>query len=166
MKRNLQDLTPQEVLSLAIGIERSNYHSLKAFSQFFEGRDDYDIAFRFRELANEELDHEAALKRRYHEMFGEEAPETVDFDFEDGEKTALLNPFAGQDRSYFDKARKIYELALIGENRAREFYQKAAETVAQPELSLLFKQLAIMEDNHGGWLEEKLAKDGPMGSGG
>jgi len=158
MKKNIQDLTEKEALSLAITVERSNYLSLKAFSQFFEGNDELEIALRFKELADEELEHEAILSRRYFELFGVESPEGVDFEFDDPEKKLLMNAFESTDIGYFDKAQKVYELALIGENRAREFYQTAAETVANPELGLLFKQLAAMEDNHGAWLEDKIGK--------
>jgi len=159
MKKFIQELTQKEVLSLAISIERANYLSMKAFAQFFEGNDELDIAIRFRELADEELEHEAILTRRYFELFGEETPDTVDFEFDDLDRKTLKNEFEGMPPSYFDKAQKVFELALINENRAREFYQAAAEAVPQKELRLLFMQLAAMEDNHSGWLVERIGKD-------
>ena len=108
MKRKIRDLSQKEVLSLAIAIERSNFLSLKAFSIFFEGRDDFDISFRFKELANEELEHEAILKRRYHEMFGDDPPETVDFEFDDEERKIVLNIFENINHEYFDKVQKVF----------------------------------------------------------
>jgi len=158
MKSKIQNLSPQEVLQLAISIERSNYLSLKTFSQFFEGQNELDIALRFTEMANEELEHEAILKRRYVEMFGEYQPEAVNVDLDGPERELMLNVFKGKDAAFFDRARKVYELALIGENRAREFYQEAATLAGQEPLKLLFNQLAVMEDNHGAWLEKKLSQ--------
>lgn len=159
MKTKIQELSPKEVLSLAIFVERSNYHSLNAFAQFFEGNDEYEIAARFKELAQEELGHEKLLTRRYEELFGGGTPEPVDFQFGDGERDALLNVFRDKQNGFFDKARKVYELALIGEKRARDFYQEAADTATLKELKLLFSQLVLMEENHSYWLEEKVAKD-------
>jgi hypothetical protein len=163
MMKKIQELTVKEVLSLAITIERSNYLSLITFSQFFEGNDELDIAFRFKELAYEVLEHEELLQRMHMDMFGVSTPEPFNFDLDDPEREILLNVFKDKNPDYFDKAQKVFELALMGENRARGYYQTAAETVAHKNLRLLFNQLALAKKNNSFWLEDKIAKDKKCG---
>ena len=157
--KKIQELTVKEILSLGITLERSNYLSLVTFSQFFEGNDELDIAFRFKELAYEELEHEALLQRMYKDMFGVSTSAPLNFDFDDPERDILLSVFKGNHPDYFDKAQKVFELALMGENRARGYYQTAAETVAHKNLRLLFNRLALAKKNNISWLKDNIAKN-------
>ncbi len=157
--KKIQELTVKEILSLGIILERSNYLSLVTFSQFFEGNDELDIAFRFKELAYEELEHEAHLQRMYVDMFGVSTPDPLNFDFDDPEREILSSVFKGHHPDYFEKARKVFELALIGENRAGGYYQTAAETVSHKNLRLLFNHLALAKKNNSFWLEDQISKN-------
>jgi rubrerythrin len=163
MARAFKDLSPKEVLALAVGVERANTERFRAFAGMFRGYDEA-VAERFEELAREEEEHERLLLEQFQRRFGQEMPAIDETDvrgviespdMDDGEHLIFgsLNPVM------------VYQLALQAEVGAQEFYRRAADGATDPALSSLYKELADMEDDHRSWLEERLkASDDDTGA--
>ncbi len=154
MKRKLQDLSPKEVLALAISIERSNQKALHNFSEMFDGYDD-EVSRNFEEMSQEESSHEELLQSKFQKLFKGPVPEVDNFDVEE-----VVEAFDMDDSEHliFDslKAKQVYQLAYEAEKRAKSFYEKAMKTVNDKELASLFKDLAALEGDHASWLEKKI----------
>lgn len=155
MSRRFQDLAPQEVLALAIHVERANGRRMATFADVFRGYEP-EIAERFDELAEEEAAHERMLTERYRARFGDAVP-TVDED-------QIAEPIESIDLDdaehlVFDslEARQVFRLALDAEQYAHDFYEKAAASAADPELRALYAELAELETSHASWVEQMLA---------
>jgi rubrerythrin len=154
MTKKIQDLTPKEVLALAISIEQSNSKALGNFSHMFEGYDD-EVSRQFGEMAHEEDKHEFLLTQRFKKMFEGPVPVVSNFDVEE-----VVEAFDLDDSEHliFDslKVKKVYQLVLESEERAKSFYQKASKAMKDHVLKNLFQALAEMEGDHAEWLEIKL----------
>jgi rubrerythrin len=155
MKKNIQELSPMEILALAIHIEKENQKAFISFSEMFEGYDE-DVVLKFKELSKEESLHEAVLSKKFTDLFGDaKIPEITEFDVEE-----VVEAFDIDDSEHliFDslKSKKIYQLALAAEKRAFQFYLNASQKVKNSELSKLFKELSELENSHSNWIEEKL----------
>ncbi len=159
MTRKIHELTPQELLTLAISLERSNFLSLKAFSQYFEGRHELDTAFKFIELASEEIEHEALLLKKYEALYGTSPSLEVQVDLDEAEKKFHLEFMKDAKFDEFDRAQKVFELALIAENRAKDYYRRASMAAQNQDLAGLFNSLGEMESDHVGWLEKKIQEE-------
>jgi rubrerythrin len=153
--RTFESLSPQEVLALAIQVERANAGKFRAFAVVFRGYQDA-VADRFEELAVEEEEHQAMLERRFDEQFGGAIPKVEETevagviespDLDDGE-TFVFDSMAPQ---------HVYELALEAEEGARRFYQRAAEAASNTDLAELYRSLSSIEDTHVKWLRARLA---------
>lgn len=154
MLRNFTELTPQEVISLAIAIERSNAEKYREWAMRIKS---YSTAAArlFEEMATEERDHEQELLDRYAECFGGKplpvTPETVD--------ARLERPAVPGDHFfvYDDQfAQLIYDAALQSERGARDFYRSAIETTTDPRMLKVYTNLSSFEDEHVQILEETL----------
>jgi len=154
MSRKISELSSKEVLAIAIQIEKENGDCLRKFADAFEGHNK-EVAQKFRELAEEEDCHHEWLSQKFKRRFHGEVPAPPTADVE-GLKQALA--WDESEFKVFDslKAEKIFQMALETENRARSFYQEAERTAIDKSLALLFRQLATMEDDHAGWLEERI----------
>ncbi len=154
MSRPIESLSAQEVLALAIEIERINTVRFSTFANVFRGYD-AGVADHFEELAREEEDHEARLVQHFRDQFGEKVPKVKEADV-DGviESPDLDDPEA----LIFDSVspEHVYHLALKAEQQARAFYRKAATATADAALASLFWALASLEDEHVTWLEKKM----------
>ena len=153
MKHSIQDLTPKEVLALAITIEQANQKSLHYFSEMFDGTDD-QVSRNFEEMSVEESYHEEILRRKFRKIFKGPIPEISQFDVE--ETAEIISPEESNSIT-FDKlkANQVYPLAYEMEKRAKAFYEGAMQSVKDEELSNLFKELATMEGDHAlGWKPE------------
>jgi rubrerythrin len=158
VNRPIESLSPQEVLALAIEVERANTLRFRAFSNVFRGYD-AAVADRFEELAREEEDHEARLTQRFREQFSEEIPHVKESDVQGViESPDLDDPEA----LIFDSIppEHVYHLALKAEQGARAFYRKAASVTEDSGLASLFWALAGQEQEHVAWLEEKIKAPG------
>ncbi len=155
MAKNYNELTPEEILMLAIDVEESNGTRLRGFAELFA---DYapDAAALFAEMADEEDQHarqlEAAFERRFGELHQaiaeDDVTETVEaHDLDDGEHMVFddLN------------LRRALEMVLKAERGAETFYREALAGTSDPELAELFRQLAEFEDGHVQWIESRLA---------
>jgi rubrerythrin len=153
--RSFKDLSPREVLALAIHVERANARKFRAFADAFRGHQD-TVADRFDELAVEEENHEATLRRTFEEQFDADIPKVEEADVAeviespdlDDAETFIFDSMAPQ---------RVYELALDAEEGARRFYQRAAEAASDQKLAELYRTLSDSEDDHVKWLRAKLA---------
>lgn len=155
MTRAFQELSPKEVLALAIHVERANSRRFRAFADVFRGFDE-DIASRFALLATEEDQHEAILVERFRKVFGKTIPVVDEMDVHEVIESVDLDD---GEHLVFDTLTptRVYELALAAEQQAEEFYRLAASTSENHELAALYSELLEMEGDHAGWLERKLA---------
>ena len=160
MTRKIEDLTPQEILALAIRIEQANALRLRNFAFAFQNHDP-EISKRFEALAAEEDQHENWLQTRFKNLFKKPLPPVDDLDW--GE---MADAIEWDDSEYlvFDNltADHIYHLAMKAEGRAMAFYQRAQKAAKDKRLAKLFGELAEMEKNHTGWLAEKI-EERPLG---
>lgn len=158
MSRPIESLSPQEVLALAIEVERANTLRFRAFANVFRGYD-AAVADRFEELAREEEGHEALLIQRFREQFGDEIPRVEESDVEGVIESPDLDD---SEALIFDSVppEHVYHLALKAEQGARAFYRQAASATPDSGLASLFWALAGLEDEHVAWLEEKLKAPG------
>lgn len=156
MTRKLEELSPKEILAVAISVEQNNQKTLRNFSEMFEGYDE-EVSKNFEEMAKEEASHEEFLNQKFKKMFKGPVPAMTPHDVEE-----VIEAIDLDDSEFliFDslKARQVYQLAWETEKKAREFYEKASKTVKDHVLKNLFKELAEMEKEHAGWLDQKLGR--------
>ena len=154
MTRPFESLSEEEVLGLAVRIERENAARFRVFADTFRGYDDV-VARRFEELAKEEEEHEALLVSRFEERFGGSIPE-----IEEGEVEGVIESPELQDAEHliFDtlNEKRVYEVALAAEQQAQAFYRRAAASATDPKMIAFYDELAAMEEGHTGWVEERL----------
>ncbi len=152
--RRFEELSPPQVMALAIDIERSNARRFRAFAEAFGGYDE-QVAQRLIELAEEEDAHELTLVQTFEQQFGGSIPSVEEDDVD-----VVIEAFDlfDSEQQIFDSMEPIlvYELALRAENMAHNFYLRAAAACEKPKLAEIYKQLAEMEDDHVGWFEEKI----------
>lgn len=154
MTRKISELSPKEVLALAIHIEQANKKRLLNFANAFTGYDD-QVEKKFNELAEEEGLHEAWLQQKFKKMFKGSVPKVTEFDVEEVVEAVEWDD---SEHQIFDslKAENVFRLALDAENAARNFYQVAIRTVKDKSLTKLFKELAGMENDHVEWLKKHI----------
>lgn len=155
MTRKIKDLSPEEILALAIHVEQANGRRLRNFAHAFDGYDQA-VADKFTDLASEEDLHEKWLQEKFKKMFKGPLPEVREFDVEE-----VIEAVEWDDSEHqiFDslKADDVFKLALNAETSARTFYEKAALAVRKDkELTKLFKELSGMEDDHAVWLKKRI----------
>ena len=153
--RRFGELTPAEVLALAIHTERANTRRFRAFAGIFRGYDE-EVARRFEELAQEEQGHEERLLEEFQRRFGDTIPPVDETDVD----VVIESPdLDDAEHQIFDslKPARVYELALQAEHLAREFYLRAAAASHDPQLIHLYKEFAQMEGDHVAWVEQKIA---------
>lgn len=152
--RRFEELSPQQVMALAIDIERGNARRFRTFADVFEGYDQQVVA-RFIELAEEEDNHERALLQTFHQQFGEPIPSVAENDVD-----VVIEAFdlVDAEQQIFDamEPMRVYELALRSEKLAHNFYDRAAVSCGEPQLTEIYRQLADMEDDHVAWFENKI----------
>ena len=152
--RRFEELSPPQVMALAIDIERANARRFRAFADVFGGYDE-QVAKRLVELADEEDAHELTLVQTFQENFEGPIPSV-----EENNVDVVIEAFdlVDSEQQIFDSLDpiRVYELALRAERMARGFYLRAARACDEPKLVDVYRQLASMEDDHVGWFEEKI----------
>jgi len=144
--RRFAELNPQEVLSLAINVEKRNAERMTTFAEMFT---DYNprAGHTFRELASEEVEHQQLLEGRYAERYGkvvlpvreEDVLEVVEaIELEHGE------PFIFDDHT----VRAALEVCLRAERNAQVFYQEMIPRAPDAALRAVYEELAAFEDGH------------------
>jgi rubrerythrin len=159
MTRSLAELSPQEIVKVALWIEERNARIYENYAEMFEWYEP-DAARAFREMAREEREHGRRLAALYAERYGEATCDLTDADirelveapvFEDGE--AVI----------YDRVsrRQAFDVGLQAERRARAFYAELAERAEDPALRALFAELAHIESEHEAFFVRKLAEADP-----
>lgn len=154
MTRAFGSLSTAEVLALAVHIERANADRFRAFADVFQGYDD-TVSARFEEQAREEEEHEALLRARFRDTFGENVPALHEEDVEGVIESVDIDD---AEHLIFDSLQQehVYELAEQAEQRAQQFYERATACAQDPGLAALYRELAEMESGHSAWIAEKL----------
>ncbi len=155
MTRPFESLSSREVLALAIHVERANAERFRTFAYVFRKYDE-EVAARFEELALEEERHEEILLGWFHARFGKEIPQVREVDVKGVIESVDMDE---SEHLIFDslEPKRVYELAHGAEVGARRFYLDAAKLSSDPDLADLYQELAVLEEGHASWLEEKLA---------
>lgn len=163
MTRSFESLSSREVLALAIHVERANAERFRTFAYVFRQYDN-EVAARFEELALEEEGHEAILLQWFHARFGKEIPQVREVDVKGVIESVDMDQ---SEHLIFDslEPKRVYELAHAAEVGARSFYLDAAKLSSDPDLAVLYQELAVLEEGHASWLEEKLASANAKKSG-
>ena len=152
--RKFTELTPMEVLALAIQIEEANVRRFTAFAVTFRGYDN-EVMARFVELSTEEEKHAEQLLAIFKKRFGDQIPVIDEWDVDLVIESMDLDD---SEHLIFDslKPRQVYELALKCEMGAKKFYLQAAATTKDEELKKVFHDLSEAEGDHADWLCKRL----------
>ena len=150
---SLNDLSPDEVLMVAIDVEVVNGNRLRDFAARFADTS-ADTATLFSGMASEEDQHRDQLQEIYKQRYGDK-PQTVGTDDVRESIEELELP---DDVGVFDDLtlRRAIELVLEAELRVQGFYREAAKNAEDAELRLLFKELGEFETNHVQTVEARL----------
>ena len=151
MSTSLPDIA-RAVLLRGIQIEVRNAEVYESLAQLFEGYED-DVNEIFREMAEEERQHQAELEGRYRERYGAvpaDLGETTDVieapDLEDAEALVF-------DSMTLEQA---LEVGLEAETMARAFYRREAERATDADLRKVYVELAEFEEDHVRRIQEKV----------
>ncbi len=157
MRRSLAELSPPEVLKVAIWIEERNARIYENYAEMFEWYEP-DVAQTFREMAREEREHGRRLHAMYAERYGEA---TCDLTDEDIRELVEAPIFEDGEAFVYDRVRRrqALEVGLLAERRARAFYMESAERVEEAALRALFRELAEIEAEHEAFFVRELAED-------
>jgi rubrerythrin len=153
----LEKLTEKDALDLAILIEEEAHDRYVELARLVGGRYAGDAADVFRLMAMNEAKHGAQLSERRQQLF-DAAPRTVTRDM----IYEVEAPGLGAPR-VFMSARQAMEVALVSEQKAREFFDEALRYVRDPGVAELFTELRAEEVLHEGYVRGKLEQlpEGP-----
>ncbi|MBI3950834.1 MAG: ferritin family protein [Acidobacteria bacterium] len=154
MSKDFAKLKPDEVVQLAIAVEKANARRFETFAEMFES---YDPAVSqiFRELLEEERMHRALLERKYEEKFGRL---TIGVEEDEVKEVIEAVDLAHAEHFVFDDMTPLdaLQVALKAENAARAFYSQLAATTADPDLKRVYDELSEFEADHIWFLEERI----------
>jgi rubrerythrin len=139
---DLQHLSLQDALDLAILIEEEAKERYDEFTRIVGGRYAGDASDMFREMAQNERKHGEELATRRRQLFGD-APRQVTREALDDVEA----PDRGKPR-VFMSARQAMEVALSSEEKAYDFFDAALPHVADPNVRALFQELRGEELRH------------------
>jgi rubrerythrin len=148
---DLAKLDLMDALDLAVLIEAEAYDRYKAFAAQIGHRHARDAASVFASMAENEAKHGQELLARRKAMFGQVPMRVSRDDLYDVEA-----PEQGAPRSNMS-TRQAFEVALVAEQKAHDFYEQALEHVADPEIRTLFAELRDEETDHVRMVREALA---------
>jgi len=162
MKRSLAELSPQEVLTVAMWIEERNARIYESYAEMFEWYEP-EAARAFREMAHEEREHGRRLAALYAERYGEAICELTDEDIREVVEAPIVED---GEALIYDRAsrRHAFDVGLQAERRARALYAELAARAEDPALRTLFDELARVESEHEAFFVRKLAEADPSGN--
>ncbi len=152
--RKFSELSPKEVLALAIAVEERNRDLYTEWAARFRSYDPAATVI-LEELAKEEADHRTYLIKRYFEQFDSSVvrinPASVSANLE-------LQQVPDDHFFVIDKpmARSILKAALDCEEKALNFYKRIISNTKDPKLRAIYEPLAQFEAEHVKILEERL----------
>lgn len=148
------DLSPREVLALAIAVEERNCNRYKDWAARFKPYDE-EACVILNDLAREEEQHKLYLARRYFEIFSESViridPDLVKADIE-------LPELPDEHFFVVDKpmAKTILTAALQSETNAMNFYKSVLAVTSNPDHRTIYEPLVQFEADHVRLLTERL----------
>jgi rubrerythrin len=152
--RSFSELSPEEILMVAIDIETVNGDRLRNFAEMFA---DYapDASELFRGMATEEDQHRQQLEEVYKKRHGD-LPKTVGQD--DIVEVIEAHDLDDAEHMVFDSMtlKTALESVLQAEFQARDFYLQASREADQSDLAATYKELGEFEQNHVTWIETRL----------
>ena len=152
--RKFSELSPKEVLALAIAVEERNRDLYTEWAARFRSYDPAATTI-LEELAKEEADHRTYLIKRYLEQFDSSVirinPASVSVNLE-------LQPVPDDHFFVVDKpmALSILKAALDCEEKAMNFYKRVISNTKDPKLRAIYAPLAQFEAEHARVLEERI----------
>lgn len=147
MKRSIFDLSPQEILALAIRVEENNAERLQSlvdlYADYNEGVSEY-----FSKLKQEEHRHRGLLKEKWSESYGDQKlPEINENNVR--EVVEAVEVENGEHILFDDIAlNEALKMVYDSETAAYLFYLQAATAVKDMNVKNLFSELARMEFSH------------------
>lgn len=154
MSKDFAKLKPDEVVQLAIAVEKANARRFETFAEMFESYDPI-VSGIFRELAEEERTHRELLEGKYEEKFGQL---TSGVEESDVREVIEAVDMAHAEHFVFDDLTPLdaLQVALNAEKAAREFYGELAATTADSDLKRVYDELSEFEADHIWYLEERI----------
>ena len=157
MTRRFADLSPAEVLGLAIDVEKNNAVRFSTVRDMFEVTEP-EIRDLFDELRKEELEHLAVLEKTVATMFPEGVPAVSEHDVE--EVVECVDVSDGEHAVFGDVTREqALRMALEAEVGAQDLYRRAAEATTDPELEKVYRMLLELETGHQQRIFDLLGED-------
>jgi erythrin-vacuolar iron transport family protein len=152
MPIDFRALSLQDALDLAIAMETEAQERYEEFTRLVGGRYPGDAADMFRTMAGYEAKHGAELSERRRALFGDAPARIGPEQLDDAEA-----PDRGKPR-VFMSARQAMEVALASEHKARDFFDEALRSIADPQVKALFEELREEEARHADMVRERLEK--------
>ena len=153
-RKSFSELTPEEVLLLAIDVEKANGARLRVFADLFTDFSPEAAGF-FAQLAFEEEQRSRQLEKAYELRHGEHRRAVPEVDLRE-----FIEPYDLDDAEHqvFDSLslRSALESLLSMKCKARAFYGQALEKADEPKLQALFRELVDFEAEHVQWIEARL----------
>jgi rubrerythrin len=166
MKRSFDSLEPQEALQVAISIEERNAELYERFAERFNDlgtEESGEIAVVFWEMASEERGHQALLKRKYKEYYGQSSCALTHNDL-----VELIEMPKVDECDLFDRKDGIQpqcfalQVALQAEISAQNYYANLVEQTSEESLRKTYRDLTEIETDHARYLSVKLGLDTPL----
>ncbi|MDM7914238.1 MAG: ferritin family protein [Candidatus Eisenbacteria bacterium] len=152
---DFEALTLQDALDLAILIEEEAEERYLEFADQMEAFFTPEAARFFRYMAANEAKHGSELRARRQQRFAD-APATIDRD-----AVWEIEAPAYEKARAFITPRRVLEIALDSEEKAHDFFAKAAPYLKDPEVRKLFEELRLEEIEHQRLVREEIAKQPP-----
>lgn len=152
--KNFDELSPAEVLMVAIDAEEANGARLRIFADLFADNSS-DAAELFAKIAVEEDEHRDQLLGVYTERHGD-TPRTLGQD--DVREVYGAADLPSGELQVFDglSLREALQTILTAELGAMSFYRRALTQTDDPDLRDLFRQLGEFEGDHVARMEERI----------
>jgi rubrerythrin len=147
---DVRTLSLKDALDLAIAMEEESQDRYEAFAKITGGRYAGDASDMFRQMAGYEARHRANLAAKRRELFGEDPRRITAEDLDD-----LEAPDRGAPRTFMS-GRQALEVALVSEEKARDFFASALREVKDKEVRALFQDLMQEEERHAGLVRGRL----------
>jgi erythrin-vacuolar iron transport family protein len=147
-----EKLTAKDALDLAILIEEEAHERYLLLARHVGGRYAGDASDAFRTMAVAEAKHGTELAQRRREVFGDARRSVTR-----GMLYQVEAPDMGAVRTFMS-AQQAWEVALACETKAREFFERALESVREPQVRALFAALRDEEVQHEAWVRARMEK--------
>jgi rubrerythrin len=144
--------TLDEFQALALAIEREAAARYREFAARMSDRDDASLAALFEKLAKLEQEHARALEERYGDAPAPDAPMSDYRWIDAGPPETAAHDWLFRLLTAHDALR----IALAGELRARDFFQRVANDAGNAELQAFAQGMADEEVEHAARLERAL----------